>query len=76
MKKKPDPCIGKRTAEEYDRLLYGGIDVDRALKISKSTVEAWRGGNAPSSAYLQWLHQLGADALYILTGERSKGVSV
>ena len=41
-----------------------------ALGSDRKIVYTWHQGNAPTAIYLQRLHELGADVLYILTGQR------
>lgn len=67
-----DPEIGYRAFQavkaQADRR---GVSINREadrLGIHIQTVYKWRDGSAPSSAWLQLLHQAGYDVLWILTG--------
>jgi len=68
VKKKTDPMIGVRAAQEFQRLFPVKKDGDLALGCGKHTVYEWTDGTAPSAVYLQRLMELGADIDYILTG--------
>lgn len=68
VKKKTDPMIGVRAAQEFQRLFPVKKDGDLALGCGKHTVYEWTDGTAPSAVYLQRLMELGADIDYILCG--------
>lgn len=72
MSRKASIEIGRRAAEECRRLFPGksvysiGCIVGRNRKV----VEYWQNGGAPGAMFLARLHYLGADVIYILTGEK------
>lgn len=64
--------IGRRAHCEVLRLFDKMEDARRALGMtSNQLIYDWMDGCAPSAKYLQRLHYLGADVIYILTGRRS-----
>lgn len=70
-KSRPQIEIGKRAFEEVNRLFDNQKKAEAMLGISsKQLLYDWMGGVAPSAKYLQRLHYLGADVIYILTGVR------
>lgn len=65
--------IGQRAYEEVLRIFEKMQDARAALGTSnKNHLYEWMNGVAPSAKYLQRLHYLGADVIYILTGVRRK----
>lgn len=73
MKTKPPIEIGQRAYAEVIRLFAREKDARLSLGIkSRRLMYDWNRGIAPSAKYLQRLHYLGADVIYILTGMRSK----
>lgn len=63
--------IGKRAFEETFRLFDRMKDAVKAIGVgNNTTIYGWMQGDAPSAKYLQRLHYLGADVIYILTGVR------
>jgi hypothetical protein len=65
--------IGKRAYEEVLRIFDKMQDARYSLGTSnKNHLYEWMNGVAPSAKYLQRLHYLGADVIYILTGTRGK----
>ena len=65
--------IGRRAYLEVLRLFDKLKDANASLGMnSNQLLYDWMGGVAPSAKYLQRLHYLGADVIYILTGMRSK----
>ena len=65
--------IGKRAFEEVTRVVPKLEDAKKILGIkSNQLLYDWMDGCAPSAKYLQRLHYVGADVIYILTGMRSK----
>lgn len=64
--------IGKRAYEEVHRIFGKSVDARVALGMkSKHLLYDWAQGFAPSAKYLQRLHFVGADVIYILTGIRT-----
>ena len=63
--------IGQRAFEEVLRI-FEKMPVARAAlgTSNKNHLYEWMNGVAPSAKYLQRLHYLGADVIYILTGVR------
>ena len=64
--------IGRRAYEEVERIF--GKDVDARAKLgmkSRQLLYDWMEGVSPSAKYLQRLHYVGADVIYILTGVRN-----
>lgn len=67
----PQIEIGQRAFEEVSRLFDSQRVAKEMLGISsKQLLYDWMEGVAPSAKYLQRLHYLGADIIYILTGDR------
>ena len=63
--------IGKRAFEEVFRIYEKAEDARISLGMkSKQLLYDWMDGCAPSAKYLQRLHYMGADVIYILTGTR------
>jgi hypothetical protein len=63
--------IGERAFEETFRLFDRMKDAANAIGVgNNATIYGWMRGDAPSAKYLQRLHYLGADVIYILTGVR------
>lgn len=63
--------IGKRAAKEAFRLFEKSKDAQRAIcGNNNGLIYHWMEGISPSAKYLQRLHYLGADVIYILTGVR------
>lgn len=70
-RRKADVQIGYRAEEEVFRLFPSHPAAAAALGSDRKIVYTWHQGNAPTAIYLQRLHELGADVLYILTGQRA-----
>ena len=71
-KSTPQIEIGQRAFEEIFRMFETLEEAKNMLGISsKQLVYDWMNGAAPSAKYLQRLHYVGADVIYILTGKRS-----
>lgn len=69
----PQIEIGKRAFEEVSRLFDSQKVAKEMLGISsKQLLYDWMNGVAPSAKYLQRLHYLGADVIYILTGDKNE----
>ena len=65
--------IGRRAFEELSRIIPKQKDARILLGMkSKQLPYDWLAGCAPSAKYLQRLHELGADVIYILTGTRQE----
>jgi hypothetical protein len=65
--------IGQRAYEEIFRLFDKHEDARIALGMSsRQLIYDWMEGVSPSAKYLQRLHYLGADVIYILTGMRQR----
>lgn len=70
-KSTPQIEIGKRAFEEVSRLFSNQKVAKEMLGISsQQLLYDWMLGVAPSAKYLQRLHYLGADVIYILTGDK------
>lgn len=68
---KPQIEIGKRAFEEVLRIYPKMKDAKNSLGISSNLLlYDWLQGVAPSAKYLQRLYYVGADVIYILTGQR------
>ena len=71
-KSTPQIEIGQRAFEEIFRMFESLEVAKNMLGISsKQLIYDWMYGTAPSAKYLQRLHYVGADVIYILTGKRS-----
>lgn len=63
--------IGERLREERDRLGYTQAGFADALGVSRnSQVNYESGAREPDASYLAGLQRLGADVMYVLTGQR------
>lgn len=69
-RRKADVRIGYRAAEEAFRIAHSAQYAAVLVGGERKIVYTWSEGNAPSAIYLQRLHELGADVIYILTGRR------
>ena len=70
-KSTPQIEIGQRAFEEIFRMFETMEAAKNMLGISsKQLVYDWMNGVAPSAKYLQRMYYMGADVIYILTGER------
>ena len=66
--------IGKRAYQEAMRICESATAANKMIGCnSKGHVYKWNDGVAPSAKYLQRLHFMGADVIYILTGIRTGG---
>lgn len=70
--------IGQRAVEELERLYdvkkYGNkLLVSKMIGCDKKAIGGWENGAAPDAIHLQRLHEIGADVIYILTGDRKNG---
>lgn len=73
-RRKTDVRIGYRAAAEAMRLSgYSAATAALLLGAERKIVYIWADGCAPTAIYLQRLHEMGADVIYILTGRRSGG---
>ena len=43
------------------------------IGCDKKAIGGWENGAAPDAIHLQRLHEIGADVIYILTGDRKNG---
>lgn len=67
--------IGVRLREERDRLKLSQLALTNYLGVTSRTQSEYeKGNNFPKADYLAQFQSLGADVLYILTGERAVGV--
>lgn len=67
--------IGKRLLEERERLGLNQTDFAAIGGVGRKTQFNYESGErAPDGAYLAAIAKAGADALYILTGQRAAGV--
>ena len=72
-KSTPQIEIGQRAFEEVSRLFDSQKVAKEMLGLSSGQLlYDWMQGVAPSAKYLQRLHNLGADVIYILTGEKNE----
>ena len=72
-KSRPQIEIGKRAFEEVSRLFDSQKLAKEMLGMSSNQLlYDWMVGVAPSAKYLQRLHYLGADVIYILTGKKAE----
>lgn len=72
-KSRPQIEIGKRAFEEVSRLFDSQKLAKEMLGMSSNQLlYDWMVGVAPSAKYLQRLHYLGADVIYILTGKKEE----
>ena len=72
-KSTPQIEIGQRAFEEVSRLFDSQKVAKEMLGISsQQLLYDWMAGVAPSAKYLQRLHYLGADVIYILTGDKNE----
>ena len=73
MAKRKSPCdIGYRAFEECQRISDNMERLGKQLGGSKTIMYTWADGTSPSAMFLQRLHYMGADVMYILTGVRLK----
>ncbi len=64
--------IGKRAYEEVIRIFGKQVDARSVLGMkSRQLLYDWMEGVSPSAKYLQRLHYVGADVIFILTGVRN-----
>lgn len=72
-KRKCDIAVGQRAYAELMRLFpnYSSYKLGALCGCERKTITAWRDGESPSAIFLIRMHYLGADILWILTGERS-----
>lgn len=67
--------IGRRAYEEVERIFGKDVDARSVLGMkSRQLLYDWMDGVSPSAKYLQRLHYVGADVIFILTGKRTKEV--
>lgn len=68
--------IAERTAEEISKLGNTPQKIANLLGCPTRLVRYWLDGiYTPSAYYLRRFHELGCDVIYILTGNRSGGVT-
>lgn len=72
MKHKCDISVGRRMFEELCRLFPNktNAEVCRILGCDRKSCLYWSKGETPSPIWLQRLHYLGGDVIYVLTGKR------
>ncbi|MGH8386136.1 MAG: helix-turn-helix domain-containing protein [Pseudomonas sp.] len=69
--------IGARLRDERGRLGLSQTSLGEIVGASKRTVIDWeKGATSPTAAQLAVFASVGADALYILTGQRAGGISI
>lgn len=73
--------IGHREFEEVDKIFdlseYGRmIAATKAIGCHKNAIYECDDGKAPDAIFLQRLHDIGADVIYILTGKRADDVQM
>ena len=69
-RRKADPSIGRRAFEEVYNLADTLPAASKLLGADRKLLYSWHHGATPEVFYLVKLHDLGADILYILTGQR------
>lgn len=69
-RRKADPCIGERAFEEAYTIADTLPEASKLLGADRKLLYSWLHGATPEVFYLLKLHELGADILYILTGQR------
>ena len=70
-RRKADPSIGKSAFEEAYTLADTLPAASKCLGADRKLLYSWNRGATPEVLYLVKLHELGADILYILTGQRN-----
>lgn len=72
--KKRDPEMSARLVEEIFRLGYTQTELAKMLGCNYNSVTRWlNNGDVPYGYYMKRLYEVGADVVYILTGERTRG---
>lgn len=71
IKKKTDPHIGIRAAQELRRLFLNKKQADQAMGCGRHVIYEWQSGTAPSALNLKRLAELGADIDWILMGKKA-----
>ena len=66
-----DVDVGKRAYNEIIKLCGDTTKAAKALGSDRRLVTSWYYGCAPSAFYLERLHKLGIDIIYILTGRNN-----
>ena len=69
-RRKADINIGYRAASEVIRLSKSTKHACEIMGCNRELLKGWRHGVAPSAIYLVRLHEIGADIIWILTGEK------
>ena len=64
--------IGHRMAEELLRMFPDESirGICKKLGADRRAIADWERGNTPTTVFLQRLHYLGGDVMYVLTGHR------
>lgn len=64
--------IGNRLADELLRMFPNETikGICKKVGADRRALSNWRRGDVPSTIYLQRLHYLGGDVIYVLTGKR------
>lgn len=63
--------LGARFRTERERLGFSRPEFADAMKVSLGTVKNWEGGgSSPTADDLANFHEIGADVMYILTGQK------
>lgn len=72
--RKTEVNMRNRTVEELNKLNKSPYEIAKLLGCPTSLVNYWMGREGvPSHYYLEKLHHLGCDILYIIVGERQHG---
>lgn len=71
-RQKCDIGVGIRMCEELHRIFPRETNeaICKKLRCDRKNTWAWSNGETPHPVFLQRLHNLGGDALYVLTGQR------
>lgn len=69
-RRKADINIGRRAYSVVLRMFPKMKDAERIIGCDNDTIYRWNEGVSPSAIYLQRLHELGADVIWILTGKK------
>ena len=71
---KGDIEIGKRAAEEVDRVFKSYAEAAKAICCERKAIFSWVHGTTPSGIMLARMHYCGCDVMYILTGNRNNSL--
>ena len=69
-KHKGDIEIGRRMAEEVERIWLAKGKTIQQLGVGRNSLHDWRDGKTPGGYMFQKLYYIGGDVMYVLTGRR------